>query len=93
METVALGHYDNQEGGEVRMLEEYLYNAVIRRVIEQEFLPIARQAVYETAIYASRPEITFGFNLRDPLELCLFLRINAIIEEQSREVAELALRE
>lgn len=49
------------------MLEEYLYNQIVKRVIEQEFFPIARQAVYETAIYASRPEITFGFNLRDPL--------------------------
>jgi hypothetical protein len=55
VETVTLGHYDAQEGGEARMLEEYLYNAIIRRVIQQEFVPIARQAVYETAIYASRP--------------------------------------
>lgn len=63
------------------MFEEHLYNLIVKRVIEQEFLPIARQAVYETAIYASRPEITFGFNLRDPLELALFLKINSIIEE------------
>ena len=52
---MTLGHYDRGEAGEDRLIEEYLYNAVIKRVIEKEFAPIARQAVYETAIYASRP--------------------------------------
>lgn len=62
-----MGRYDQDLVGEQRLIEEHLYNAVIKRVVEKEFEPIAKDAIYETAIYASRPNITYGFNLRDPL--------------------------
>jgi hypothetical protein len=35
VESITLGHYDQNEGGEARILEEYLYNAIIKRVVEQ----------------------------------------------------------
>lgn len=93
VETVTLGRYDQDLVGEQRLIEEYLYNAVIKRVVEKQFEPIAKDAIYETAIYASRPNVTYGFNLRDPLQLVLYFKLNSIIAEYVAETAEEALRE
>lgn len=35
VETVTLGRYDQDLVGEQRLIEEYLYNAVIKRVVEK----------------------------------------------------------
>ena len=84
VESVTLAQHDEHLGGEERYLEEYLYNAVVRRVVGREFEHIARQAVYEVAVFASRPAITYGFNLRDPLELLLFTTTNRIVGELAK---------
>ena len=35
VETVTLGRYDQDQKGEERMIEEHLYNLIVRRVIER----------------------------------------------------------
>ena len=93
VETITLGRYDQDQGGEERLIEEHIYNKVVRRVIEKEFEPIAKDAIYETALFASKPSITFGLNLRDPLELLLFQKINQVMEDSFSQISEEALLE
>ena len=36
----------------------------------------------------TRPKITYGFNLRDPLELLLFDTVNAVLRRNLEEVVD-----
>ena len=43
-------------------------------------------AVVQQAKLITRPKITYGFNLRDPLELLLFDTVNAVLRNNLEEV-------
>lgn len=93
MQAVTFSKYEGDEArGEQRLIEEHLYNLIIQRMVHKEFETIARDAIYEKGRLMSRPQITFGLNLRDPMHLLLYETLMKAIREETRVVAEQAIR-
>lgn len=69
IEAITFSKYEGDEGvkGEQRWLEEHIYNRLIQNIIRREFGQIAKEAILEKGLLVTRPQITFGFNLRNPL--------------------------
>lgn len=50
-------------------------------MFKRELKHIIEGAVIEHSKLLTRPQITYGFNLRDPLELLLFDSLNSFIRQ------------
>jgi hypothetical protein len=80
MEAVTYPKYEGEQNvGYNRIIEEYLYDKIFANVIKKDFEPMVKEAIVEKGLLISRPLITFGLNLRDPLEIILYEKIMSIV--------------
>ena len=68
--------------GEQPQLEQLLVNNLIQRVMEPHLKEVIEKAVNEHARLLSQPRITYGFNIRDPLELLMYSTVNKCVQKE-----------
>lgn len=54
---------------------------------------MAEKTILERAHLISQPKITFGLNIRDPMQLLLYEKLVQFIRVQAKEIAETSVRE